>query len=61
MRYRYADRARPNRGGVHDESGHEVLIFPGRHTVLQERADHLVAGPFLPVPGAVQSRKDIPA
>jgi hypothetical protein len=28
MRHRYADGARPNRGVVHDEAGHEVLSFP---------------------------------
>src|SRR6478672_1534950 len=61
MRHRHADGARPNRGVVHDEAGHEVLIFAGRHPVLQACADHLVAGPFLPVPRAVLGRKRIPA
>src|SRR5437588_3585425 len=61
MRHRYADGARPNRGVVHDEAGHEVIIFAGRHTVLQERADHLIAGPFLPVPRAVLVRKRVAA
>jgi hypothetical protein len=61
MRHRYADGGRPNRGVVHNEASHEVLIFAGRHTVLEERADHLVAGPFLPVPRAVVQtrRRDI--
>jgi len=61
MRYRHADWARPNRGVVHDEAGHEVLIFAGRYPILQARADHLVAGPFPPVPRAVLGRKYIPA
>jgi hypothetical protein len=39
MRHRHADGARPNRGVVHDEAGHEVLIFAGRHPVLQGRAE----------------------
>jgi hypothetical protein len=38
MRHRHTDRARPNRGVVHDEAGHEVLIFAGRYPVLQARA-----------------------
>ena len=37
MRHRYADRARPHRGVVHDKPGHEVLIFAGRNPVLQAR------------------------
>src|SRR5262249_6683888 len=48
MRHRHPDGARPNRGVVDDEAGHEVLIFAGRYPVLQARADHLVAGPFSP-------------
>src|ERR1700751_2172300 len=55
------DGARPNRGVVHDETGHEALIFAGRYPVLQARADHFVAGPFPPVPRAVLGRKRIPA
>ena len=43
MRHRHADGARPNRGVVHNEAGHEVLIFAGRHPVLQARADHHTA------------------
>src|SRR5215471_17261474 len=61
MRHRHTDGARPNRGVVHDEAGHEVLIFAGRYPVLQARADHLVAGPFPPVPRAVLGRERIPA
>ena len=34
MRHSYADGACPHRGVVHDEPGHEVLIFAGRHPVL---------------------------
>ena len=60
MRHRHADRARPNRGVVHHEAGHEVLVFAGRHPVLQARADHLVAGPLPPVPRSVLGRKRIP-
>src|SRR5215831_10448659 len=61
MRHRHADGAGPNGGVVHDETGHEVLIFAGRHPVLQARADHLVAGPFSSVPRAVLVRNRIPA
>jgi hypothetical protein len=61
MRHRHTDGAGPNKGVVHDEAGHEILIFAGRYPVLQARADHLVAGPFPPVPGAVLGRKRIPA
>src|SRR5262249_43248458 len=42
VRHRHTDGARPNREVVHDEAGHEVLIFAGRYPVLQARADHLV-------------------
>jgi hypothetical protein len=34
MRHRYADGACPHRGLVHDEPGHEVLIFAGWHPIL---------------------------
>ena len=60
MRHRHANGARPNRGVVQNEAGHEVLIFAGRYPVLQARPDHLVAGPFRSVPRAVLSRKRIP-
>jgi hypothetical protein len=39
MRHRHADRARPNRGIIHDEAGHEVFIFAGRHPIPQARSD----------------------
>jgi hypothetical protein len=55
MRNCYADGTRPNSAIVHDEAGHEVLIFAGRHPVLQACADHLVAGPFPSVPGVFVS------
>src|SRR5215471_8638351 len=61
MRHRHTDGARPNRGVVHDEAGHEVLVLAGRYPILQARADHLVASPFPPVPRAVLGRECIPA
>ena len=61
MRHRHADRARPNRGVVHNEAGHEVLVFAGRHPVLQVHADHFIAGALRAVPRAVLGRKHIPA
>src|SRR5262249_42584278 len=60
MRYRHADGARPNGGVVHDEAGHEVLVFAGRNAVLQVYADHFVAGPFRAVPRPVLGRERIP-
>jgi hypothetical protein len=39
MRHRHADRARPNRGIINDEAGHEVFIFAGRHPIPQARSD----------------------
>jgi hypothetical protein len=35
MRHRHADGARPNRGVVHNEAGHEVFIFAGRYPVFR--------------------------
>jgi hypothetical protein len=61
MRHRHADGARPNGGVVHDETGHEVLIFAGRYPILQAHPDHFVAGPFGAVPRAVLGCKRIPA
>src|SRR5262249_40062397 len=61
MGHRYADRARPHRGVVDDKPGHEVLIFAGRHSVLQPHADHFIAGALRAVPRAVLGRKHIPA
>jgi D-arabinose 1-dehydrogenase-like Zn-dependent alcohol dehydrogenase len=60
-RHGYADGARPNRGVIHDEAGHEVLIFASRNPVLQAHADHFVTGPFRAVPRAMLDRKRIPA
>ena len=61
MRHGPADRARPNRGIVYDEAGQEVLIFSGRHSLVQARSDQLIARALAPVPRAVLGRKDIPA
>src|SRR5262252_8838229 len=55
------DRARPNGRVVHHKSRHEVLVFAGRNPVLQEHADHLVAGALRAVPRAVLGRKRIAA
>ena len=59
-RHGHADGAGPNRGVIHDETGHEVLIFAGRNAVLQVYADHFVAGPFRAVPRPVLGRERIP-
>src|ERR1035438_8860657 len=58
---RDADRTAPYFGIVDDKSGDEVLIFPGRHPVLQMDANDLVAGSLGAVPGAVFGCKTIAA
>src|SRR6266480_2680205 len=57
VRHRHADGARPNRGVVHDEAGHKVLIFAGRNPILQAHSDHFIAGSLRAVPRAVLGRK----
>src|SRR5262249_30206713 len=59
MRDRDPDRARPNGRVVHHKARHEVLVFAGRNPVLQEHADHLVAGALRAIPRAVLGRKRI--
>src|ERR1700730_3294635 len=56
-----ADRTAPDVGVVDDKSGDEVLVFAGRHAIFHPDADHFIAGPLRPVPGAVLGRKAIAA
>jgi hypothetical protein len=61
MRHGDAYGAPPNGGVVHDEAGHEVLIFAARHPVLQAHADHFIAGALRTVSRAVLGCTRIPA
>src|SRR5205085_1064078 len=56
-----ADRPAPYRRIVNDEAGDEVLVFAGRHAVVHDRADDLVAGAGRAIPGAVLGGKDAAA
>src|SRR5215472_19037698 len=53
VRDRHADRAAPDRGVVDHEAGQEILVFAGRHAVLEMDTDQLVSGPLRPVPRAM--------
>src|SRR6267142_1675824 len=54
FRLRHPDRPAPDRGVVDYEAGDEVFVLAGRHAILHDRTDDLVAGTRRPVPGAVR-------
>src|SRR5262249_20131526 len=55
---RNTDGPAPGQAVVDDEAGYEILVFAGRHAVLHEAADDLVAGSDRAIPGAVLGGKD---
>jgi len=56
-----ADRPPPHRGVADDEAGGEILVFAGRHAVLDDHADHLVSGALAAIPRAVLGGEDVAA
>src|SRR5690349_21265403 len=56
-----ADRPAPDLGVVDDETGDEILVFAGRHPVLQADTDDLVAGSLRAIPGTVFGREGVAA
>src|SRR6266700_6332197 len=57
---RNADGAPPNVSIIHDESGHEILIFPARVTALMQRySNHFISHADRSIPGSMLGGENI--
>src|SRR5271165_5815505 len=55
------DRTTPDSAVADDEAGQEILVFTSRLPILEQDADHLVAGPLRAVPGTVEGGEGLAA